>query len=281
MSEKTVDQYTPAPDLLAGRTILITGAGDGIGRTAALTFADHKTTVILLGRTAKKLEHVYDQIEQAGNPRPAIVTLDLSRATVEDYEKLAKTVEDELGHLDGLIHNAAELGTLTPLALYDLGTWSKVFTVNVHAVLLLTRACLPLLSKSKDASIVFTSADVGRQGRAYWGAYGVTCFAVEGMMQTLAAELEANTANTLTTADALNERLAWARSAGYAWGYEEFADGINSVAAPVFGPSGVEAALHVHGPSYRFPNPDHTHDIGLIVAEAAARLSTQLQEYAD
>ena len=97
----------------------------------------------------------------------------------------------------------------------------------------------------------------------------------------LSHELEANTANTLTTADALNERLAWARSAGYAWGYEEFADGINSVAAPVFGPSGVEAALHVHGPSYRFPNPDQTHDIGLIVAEASARLSTQLQEYAD
>ena len=201
MSEKTVDQYTPAPDLLAGRTILITGAGDGIGRTAALTLANHQATVILLGRTAKKLEHVYDQIEQAGTPRPAIVTLDLSRATVEDYEKLAKTVEGEFGHLDGLIHNAAELGTLTPLALYDLGTWSKVFTVNVHAALLLTRACLPLLSKSKDASIVFTSADVGRQGRAYWGAYGVTCFAVEGMMQTLAAELEANTAIRVNSLD--------------------------------------------------------------------------------
>ena len=89
MSEKTVDQYTPAPDLLTGRTILITGAGDGIGKTAALTLADHKATVILLGRTAKKLERVYDQIEQTGNPRAAIVTLDLSRATVADYEKLA------------------------------------------------------------------------------------------------------------------------------------------------------------------------------------------------
>ncbi len=106
MSEKTVDQYTPAPDLLAGRTILITGAGDGIGRTAALTLANHQATVILLGRTAKKLEHVYDQIEQAGTPRPAIVTLDLSRATVEDYEKLAKTVEGEFGHLDGLIQRS-------------------------------------------------------------------------------------------------------------------------------------------------------------------------------
>jgi NAD(P)-dependent dehydrogenase (short-subunit alcohol dehydrogenase family) len=172
-----VDQYTPGPDLLAGRTILVTGAGDGIGRAAALALANHQATVILLGRTANKLERVYDQIEQAGKPRPAIVTLDLSRTTGQDYEKLAKTIADEFGHLDGLLHNAAELGTLTPLALYDLDTWSKVFAVNVHAALLLTRACLPALSKSNDASIVFTSADVGRRGRAYWGAYGVTCFA--------------------------------------------------------------------------------------------------------
>ncbi len=196
-----MDQYTPGPDLLADRTILVTGAGDGIGRTAALTLAGHQATVILLGRTAKKLERVYDQIEQAGQPRPAIVTLDLSRATVNDYEKLAKTIEDEFGHLDGLLHNAAELGTLTPLALYDLETWFKVFSVNVHAALMLTRACLPLLSKSNDASIVFTSADVGRRGRAYWGAYGVTCFAVEGMMQILAAELEANTSIRVNSLD--------------------------------------------------------------------------------
>lgn len=196
-----MDQYTPGPDLLAGRTILVTGAGDGIGRTAALTFANHQATVILLGRTAKKLEQVYDQIEQAEKPRPAIVTLDLSRATGNDYEKLAKTIEDEFGRLDGLLHNAAELGTLTPLALYDLDTWFKVFSVNVHAALILTRACLPLLSKSNDASIVFTSADVGRRGRAYWGAYGVTRFAVEGMMQILAAELEANTSIRVNSLD--------------------------------------------------------------------------------
>ena len=97
----------------------------------------------------------------------------------------------------------------------------------------------------------------------------------------LGHELEANTASTLTTGEALQERLALARSAGYAWGYEEFADGINSVAAPVFGANGVDAALHIHGPAYRFPNPDHSHDLGLLVAEAAASLSSQLQGYAD
>jgi len=94
-------------------------------------------------------------------------------------------------------------------------------------------------------------------------------------------ELEANTPNTVTTTEALNERMELDRSAGYAWVFEEFAEGINSVAAPVFGPNGVEAALHIHGPAYRFPNPDQTHDLGLMVCEAAKLLSAQLQEYAD
>lgn len=89
--------------------------------------------------------------------------------------------------------------------------------------------------------------------------------------------LEALTPNTITDRDALLERLAQVRSAGYAWGFEEFAEGINSVAAPVFGNRGIEASLHVHGPAYRFPNPDRTHDLGLLVAEAADRLSAQLQ----
>lgn len=91
--------------------------------------------------------------------------------------------------------------------------------------------------------------------------------------------LESMTQNTLVSADELRERVVQARSAGYAWVYEEFADGINSVAAPVFGPDGVVAALRIHGPTYRFPDPDHSHDIGLLVAEAARQLSEQLQEF--
>lgn len=93
--------------------------------------------------------------------------------------------------------------------------------------------------------------------------------------------LEAATANTITSGDELIERLAQVRSAGYAWGWEEFAEGINSVAAPVFGLHGVEAAVHIHGPAYRFPNPDQIHDLGLLVADAAARLGAQLVEYAE
>lgn len=196
-----MDNYTPAKDLLSGRIILITGAGDGIGKTAALTLAQHQATVVLLDHTTKPIEALYDEIETAGYPRPAMITLDLATTTPDDYETVARTIDDEFGRLDGLLHNAAELGTLTPITLYNLETWMKVLTVNLHAPLLLTRACLPLLQKSQDASIIFTTADVGRHGRAYWGAYGVACFALEGLTQILAAELETNTSIRVNSLD--------------------------------------------------------------------------------
>lgn len=181
--------YTPTPNSLATRYILVTGAGDGIGRTAALAFAEHGANVILLGRTQSKLEKVYDEIERRGWPQAALLPLDLAKANLGHYEQAAQTIEKEFGRLDGLLHNAADAGTLTPIDLYDPETWYRVMQVNLHAPWLLTRACLPLLRQSQDASIVFTSSDVGRHSRAYWGAYAVSCFGVEGLMQTLAAEL--------------------------------------------------------------------------------------------
>jgi NAD(P)-dependent dehydrogenase (short-subunit alcohol dehydrogenase family) len=183
--------YTPAPDLLTSRRILITGAGDGIGRAAALACAQHGASVILLGRTAKKLEKVYDEIERQGWPQPALLPLDLATATPSHYEQVAKTIEKEFSRLDGLLHNAADAGTLTPLEHYTPEMWFRVLQVNLNAAWLLTRACLPLLHKSSDASVVFTTADVGRKGRAYWGAYGVSCFGLEGLMQILADEYAA------------------------------------------------------------------------------------------
>ena len=181
--------YTPNPKLLASRTILVTGAGDGIGRAAALACAEHGANVILLGRTAAKLEKVYDEIETRGRPQAAILPLDLAHASVAHYEQIAQTVEKEFGRLDGLLHNAADAGTLTPVDLYDPETWYRVLQVNLNAAWLLTCVCMPLLRKSADASIVFTTADVGRKARAYWGAYGVSCFGLEGLMQILATEL--------------------------------------------------------------------------------------------
>lgn len=186
--------YTPSPTLLADRIILITGAGDGIGRVAAKSFAAHGATVILLGRTISKLEEVYDEIEQAKYPQAAIYPMNLEGASPNDYKNLANTLETEFGQLDGLLHNAAFLGTLTPLEHYDVNIWYQVMQVNLNAPFLLTQACLGLLKRAKDASIVFTSDSVGRKGRAYWGAYSISKFAIEGMMQVLADELETNTA---------------------------------------------------------------------------------------
>jgi len=193
--------YQAAPDLLADRVILVTGAGDGIGAAAAKTFAAHGATLILLGRTIRKLEAVYDAIEEAGGPQPAIYPMNLEGATAKDYADLAATVDKEFGRLDGLLHNAAMFGTRTPMDLYNLEIWGKVIQVNLHGAFLLTRACLPVLKKSPDASVVFTSAEVGRKGRAYWGAYAISYAAVENMMEILADELENNTSIRVNSLD--------------------------------------------------------------------------------
>lgn len=191
--------YSNSPNLLAERVILVTGAGDGIGRAAAKSFATHGATVLLLGRTESKLNAIYDEIEQAGAPQPAIFPLNLEKAAPNDYQQLANIVETEFGHLDGILHNASQLGVLTPLDHYDIKLWYQVMQVNLHATFLLTKACLNLMKKSPDASIIFTSSSVGRKGRAYWGAYSISKFATEGMMQVLANELSNTTirVNTL------------------------------------------------------------------------------------
>jgi len=185
--------FQPEENCLAEKVILITGAGAGIGQTAAKTFAAHGATVILLGKTTKKLEQTYDDIVAAGYPQPAIFPLDLLGANPDHYAEMAKTIEEHFGRLDGLLHNASILGELAPIANQNIEQWFKVQQINVNAPFMLTQACLPLLTKSASASLVFTSSGVGRRGRAYWGAYSVSKFATEGFMQILADELETNT----------------------------------------------------------------------------------------
>ena len=184
--------YTAPDQLLAERVILVTGAGDGIGKAVSLACAAHGATVILLGRTVAKLESVYDAVTAAGGPQPAIYPMDLEGAVPNDHRQLAQRVESELGRLDGLLHNAGLLGSLTPLEHYDPVEWLRVIQVNLTAPFLLTQACLPLLKGVPDASVLFTSSGVGRRGRAYWGAHSASKFATEGLMQVLADELDEN-----------------------------------------------------------------------------------------
>jgi len=179
---------------LQGKVIMVTGAGDGIGRVAALTFAQQGATVILLGRTPEKLERVYDEIEQLGGPQPAMVPMNLAVVTPEQCLELSNMLSNEFGQLDGILHNASLLGDITPIENYDEATWDTVMQVNVNAAFYLTRALMPMLRASADARVVFTSSGVGRKGRAFWGAYAVSKFATEGLMQVMADELE-NTGN--------------------------------------------------------------------------------------
>jgi len=185
-----MQDYQAPADLLKDRIVMVTGAGSGIGRAAAKAYAAHGATVILVGRTLSRLEEVYDEIEAAGHPKPAIVPMNFEGAAVKDYEELAMTLEDNFSRLDGLLHNAGILGARSPVELYDPETWNKVMHVNATAPFLLSRAMIPLLRKSDDASMIFTSSGVGRQARAYWGAYAVSKFAVEGLAQLLADELD-------------------------------------------------------------------------------------------
>ncbi|MFT7186454.1 MAG: NAD(P)-dependent dehydrogenase (short-subunit alcohol dehydrogenase family) [Pseudohongiellaceae bacterium] len=182
--------YQAPENLLQDKKILVTGAGDGIGRTAALTFAKYGATVILLGRTVSKLEAVYDKIEANGGAKPAIIPLNMEGAAEKDYDDVAVSIENEFGKLDGILHNAALLGSLTTLEQYEVSVWNQLMQVNVTAPFIMTRALIPLLRLSDDASIIFTSSSVGRKGRAFWGAYAVSKFANEGMMQVLADELD-------------------------------------------------------------------------------------------
>ncbi len=180
--------YQGAEDLLKDKVILITGAGDGIGRAAALTYARHGATVILLGRNLKKLEAVYDEIEQNHWPMPAIYPLNLESARDTDFVRLAETIEQEFGQLDGLLHNASVLGALKPISQFPTSEWMQIMQVNLNAAFMLTRELLPLLRQGDRASVIFTSSGVGHKGRAHWGAYSVSKFATEGLMQVIADE---------------------------------------------------------------------------------------------
>lgn len=190
MSNFDPRNYSPRADLLTDRVILVTGAGTGIGRAVAKSLAAHGATVGLLGRALKALEALYDEIVADGQPRPSIAHMNLAKADGPAYFQLTDSIRDEFGRLDGIVHNAGILGHRSPIEHYDVKTWSEVMHLNLTVPFVMTQTMLPLLKESNDASIVFTSSGVGRKGRAYWGAYAVSKFGIEGMSQVLADELD-------------------------------------------------------------------------------------------
>ncbi|MDX1605291.1 MAG: YciK family oxidoreductase [Candidatus Competibacterales bacterium] len=193
--------YQPPSALLRDRVILVTGSGAGIGRAVALAAAAHGATVVLLGRTIRKLEQLYDEIEQGGHPQPAIYPMNLEGSTPKDYAELAERLGEAFGRLDGLVHNAAILEALTPIRQYDPALWYRIMQVNLNAPFLLTQAVLDLLDRAADASVVFTTDRVADEGRAYWGAYAAAKGGLQTLTRVLAHELEANTAIRVNALD--------------------------------------------------------------------------------
>jgi NAD(P)-dependent dehydrogenase (short-subunit alcohol dehydrogenase family) len=191
--------YQPRSSDFENRVILVTGTTAGIGRAVARDLVRNGATVILHGRNEKALESLYQELKALG-PEPSVAQIDLERAQGPQYEALTAEIESRYGRLDGLLHNAAILGDLSPIEHYDIGLWQRVLLVDLTAPFILTRCLLPLLRKSADASILFTTSSVGRRGRAYWGAYAVAKAGTERLAEVLADELE----NTPIRVNAIN-----------------------------------------------------------------------------
>ncbi|HTX24136.1 MAG TPA: YciK family oxidoreductase [Steroidobacteraceae bacterium] len=201
-------EYRAAADELRGRVIAVTGASAGLGRAVALDCARHGAEVVLIGRSERRLEDVQNALEAECPGCSTVAVLDLERALASDYDRLAGAVLERFGRLDGLLHNAAILGVLSPIEHHDVPTWCRVLHVNLTAAFALTQVLLPALKRSPDAAILFTSSGVGRRGKAYWGAYAVSKFGIEGLAQVLAAELSDITSvrvNTLNPGRARTE----------------------------------------------------------------------------
>ncbi len=176
---------------LKNNVILITGAGGGLGSTAALALAKNGAHIILLDKNIAKLEVIYDAILAANAPEPIIYPFDLAGANENDYQELANTLTEEYGSLQGLLHSAVEFSSFTPVSQFGTKEWGHTLNVNLNAAFILTRMLLPVLEKSQHASIVFTSDSSARKAPAYSGAYGVSKIAMEGLAKILAEELEA------------------------------------------------------------------------------------------
>ena len=179
---------------LSNKTILITGASDGIGKATAIECAKRGATVIIHGKTTPKLEILYDEIVAAGFSEPVIYPLDYEKMTPEDCDTLKEVINKEFGKLDGLFNNAGWLGASSPIQQYDLKLWHRVIQINLNATLMLTQACLPLLNNDTSSSIVFTLDD---KNTAYWGAYGVAKAGLRTFMEILADEIDSTKINVI------------------------------------------------------------------------------------
>ena len=172
---------------LAGKLALVTGASRGIGAATAEKLAGAGAHVILVARTASALEQVEEQIHEAGGSA-TIAPLDLTDG--QSIGKLATAIAERWEKLDILVLNAGMLGSLTPVQDIDPKEYARLLTLNVGANQALIAAFDPLLRKSDKADVVGIISTVGKEPRAFWGAYGSSKAALENLLGAYADETE-------------------------------------------------------------------------------------------
>ena len=170
---------------LSNKIALITGASRGIGAATAEALAKAGAHVILVARSTKGLEEVEDRIHAAGGTA-TIAPLDLTDG--ESVSKLAAAVAERWGRLDLLMLNAAMLGSLTPIEHIDAKEYSRILSINLLAPQALIAAFDPLLKRSDQAEVIAVTSSVGREPRAFWGAYGSSKAALETLLGAYADE---------------------------------------------------------------------------------------------
>jgi NAD(P)-dependent dehydrogenase (short-subunit alcohol dehydrogenase family) len=179
---------------LDGRVVVITGASGGLGRVLSLACAAQGAAVVLHGRVVRKLEALYDEIVAAGHPEPSILPLDLTTAKAEDFANVASALQTQTGRVDAIVHTAVVLGMLSPIEHQTFDQWLSTLRVNLLAPFGLTRALLPMMRATPDASVIFTLDTRGQEPKAYWGAYAVAKAGLSALLAILADEWE-NTPN--------------------------------------------------------------------------------------
>ena len=170
---------------LSDKIALVAGASRGIGAATAEALAMAGAHVILVARTAKALEGVEDRIHAAGGTA-TIAPLDLTDG--DSISKLATAVAERWGRLDLLMLNAAMLGSLTPVDHIDAKEYSRILSINLLAPQALLAAFDPLLKRSEGAEVIGVTSSVGREPRAFWGAYGSSKAALETLLAAYADE---------------------------------------------------------------------------------------------
>ncbi|MEU9191184.1 SDR family NAD(P)-dependent oxidoreductase [Streptomyces sp. NPDC048484] len=168
---------------LSGRSVVVTGAGSGIGRAAALRFAAEGARVVLADLNADAAKAVAEEISEAGGTAVTVIG-DLSDQQVVD--QVVATAVGSFGGIDVLVNNAGVMDRMSAAADTEDDEWERVLRINLTAPFLLSRAALPHLLASGNAAIVFTASEASLRGSAAGAAYTASKHGVAGLTKSLA-----------------------------------------------------------------------------------------------